>query len=177
MRTDDVQRIASERTSQPLRTRRRKGIHAPTCGRPIACCESAKAMRPGLASAWIAVALEQRRLWGSLLLWSWQSVEQWPRPKRDDGYQCARSQAGPCGGAGRSNCARCRPASHELRRWSKGRDPSLVHSLQCRAVVSVTGSREPMDPGIALVTDLDRVAVKRRAAFVSCFDRNVDKRC
>jgi len=34
-----------------------------------------------------------------------------------------------------------------------------------------------MDPGIALVPDLDRVAVKRRAAFVSCFDRNVDKRC
>ena len=177
MRTDDVQRIASGRTSQPVRTRRRKGIHAPTCGRPIAGCESAKATQPGPASAWIAVALEPPRLWGSLLLWSWQSVEQWPRPKRDDGYQCARSRAGPCGGAGRSNCARCRPASHELRRWSKGRDPSLVHSLQCRAVVSVTGSREPMDPGIALVTDVDRVAVKRRAAFVPCFDRNVDKRC
>ena len=150
---------------------------APTCGRPIACCESAKATQPSLASAWTAVALEQRRLWGSLLLWSWQSVEQWPRPKRDDGYQCARSRADPCGGAGRSNCARCRPAFHGLHRSSKGRDPSLVRSLQCRAVVFVTGSREPMDPGIALVTDLDRVAVKRRAAFVSCFDRNVDKRC
>jgi len=31
-----------------------------------------------------------------------------------------------------------------------------------------------MGPGIALVTDLDRVAVKSRAAFVSCFARNVD---
>jgi hypothetical protein len=172
-----VQGIASERTSQPVRTRRRQGIHAPTYGLPIACCESAKAMQPGLASAWIAVALEQPRLWGSLLLWSWQSAEQWPRPKRDDGYQCARSRAGLCGGAGRSNCARCRPASHELRRWSKGRDPSRVHSLNGRAVVSVVGSRELMGAGIALVTDLDRVAVKCRAAFVSCFDRNVDKRC
>jgi hypothetical protein len=36
------------------------GYPCPTYGRPIACCESAKAMQPGLASAWIAVELELR---------------------------------------------------------------------------------------------------------------------